>query len=63
MRKGKWFNNELKMTTIMKKQLYHTPVIECVQVESPGIMTAGSPVTIMNGGNASEFGGGTPIAD
>ena len=51
------------MTTIMKKQLYHTPVIECVQVESSGIMTAGSPVTITNGGNASQFGGGTPIAD
>ena len=47
----------------MKKQLYHAPVIECVQVESSGIMTAGSPVTITNGGNASQFGGGIPIAD
>ena len=51
------------MTTIMKKQLYHTPVIEWVQVESSGIMSAGSPVIITNGGNASQFGGGTPIAD
>lgn len=46
----------------MKKQLYHTPVIECVQVESTSLMNAGSPTTITNGGDASGLGG-TPIAD
>lgn len=46
----------------MKKQLYYTPVIECVQVGSTALMNVGSPTTITNGGDASGLGG-TPIAD
>ena len=49
----------------MKRHIYLTPAIECIQVESASLMNAGSstnPTTITNGGNASELGG-TPIAD
>ena len=46
----------------MKKQLYHTPVIECVQVESTALMNVGSPTILTTGGSTSGLGG-TPIAD
>ena len=50
----------------MKRHIYHTPAIDCMQVESSFLMNAGSPAggqnTISNGGNATDIGG-TPIAD
>ena len=47
----------------MKKQLYYTPVIECVQVESTALMNVGSPTILTTGGSTSGLGGATPIAD